>query len=393
MGSCVSLVAFLVLVVGGLCRVVVALDIGLGTTAVHRVFTSDPSLCTVPLPPPASDVVRCAPNTTATLEDAKALAWKFAPVLKFHPLERYHLQSMNTWFDEASVYLTDYRQFPNSTYNFIVANQTNRDLLGPRTFATLLNGTSSTDAEREQVLFGAPFVDGKSTADMFYTVTDYSDSLWMYNFNLYYSWNGCSNQNVALSFNGTTDVQGYLMCPAGVHEADLERMSMLVCKSDQKIKQIAYSQHAWNEVRDCQVEGQCLFDEETGNPISYVALEGHGNYPESPGNGFHVYTYFGSSLEGFPVRIGLENVALYRHLTPSLTPSLTPAISWTTLAGCTSAIARATILSARSSQPRRTSSIFLLCGRYRTRTAVSTSLSGAGPSFRATGGRRWSRHP
>ena len=126
----------------------------------------------------------------------------------------------------------------------------------------------------------------------------------MYNFNLFYSWNGCSNQNVALSFNGTTDTQGYIMCPAGVHEADLERMSMLVCKNDQKIKQIAYSQHSWSEVRDCQIEGQCLFDEETGNPISYVALEGHGNYPESPGNGFHVYYYQGSSIDGFP----LENI-------------------------------------------------------------------------------------
>ncbi len=94
------------------------------------------------------------------------------------------------------------------------------------------------------------------------------------------------------------------MCPAGVHEADLERMSMLVCKSEQKIKQIAYSQHAWSEVRDCQIDGQCQFDEVTGNPISYVALEGHGNYPESPGNGFHVYYYQGSSIDGFP----LENI-------------------------------------------------------------------------------------
>ena len=287
-----------------LCRVAVGVDVGLGTTPVHRVYTSDPSQCTVPLPPVSPDVIRCRPNTTATLEDAQTLAWKFAPVLKFHPLERYHLQSMSTWFDQASVHLTDFKEYPNSTYNFILANQTNRDLLGPRTFATLLNATSDTDAaRRERVLLGAPFVDGKSTADVFYTVTDYSDSLWMYNFNLFYSWNGCSNQNVALSFNGTTDVQGYIMCPAGVHEADLERMSMLVCKSDQKIKQIAYSQHSWNEVRDCQVEGQCLFDEETGNPISYVALEGHGNYPESPGAGFHVYTYYGSSLQGFPVRI------------------------------------------------------------------------------------------
>ncbi len=106
---------------------------------------------------------------------------------------------------------------------------------------------------------------------------------------------------LSLALRASLVRQGYLMCPAGVHEADLERMSMLVCMSEQKIKQIAYSQHAWSEVRDCQIDGQCQFDEVTGNPISYVALEGHGNYPESPGNGFHVYYYQGSSIDGFPL--------------------------------------------------------------------------------------------
>ena len=210
---------------------------------------------------------------------------------------------MDVWYDAATVFLTDFKPFPNSTYNYVVANMTNRDLLGPRSFASVLNSTKLTPEEQTRILAGAPFVDGKSTAKIFYTVTDYSDSLWLYNYNLYYSWNGCSNQAVALSFNGTDDVQNYIMCPSGVHEADLERMSVLVCKNDQKVKQIAYSQHAWTEVRDCQIEGQCLFDEATGNPVSYVALEGHGNYPENT-QGLHVYYYMGSSMENFP----LENV-------------------------------------------------------------------------------------
>jgi hypothetical protein len=270
---------------------------------VHEVMTSNSTQCTVQKPPVSPNTIQCGPNTTATLEDARAIAWKFAPVLKFHPLESYHLQSMDVWYDLATIYLTDYKPYPNSSYNYIVSNQTNRDLLGPKTFATLLNSSTTTEeAARSNALAGAPFVDGKSTADMFYTVTDYSDSLWLYNFNLFYAWNGCSNQAVSLSFNGTTDTQEYLMCPAGVHEADLERVSVLVCKNDQKIKQITYSQHAWSEVRDCQIEGQCLFDNATGNPISYVALEGHGNYPESVGDGFHVYYYQGSAIDGFPLR-------------------------------------------------------------------------------------------
>jgi hypothetical protein len=213
------------------------------------------------------------------------------------------LQDMDVWYNASQVYLTDYKPYPNSTYNYIVANETNRDLLGPKSFATILNSTTLTDEEQSEILAGAPFVDGKSTAKIFYTVTNYNESLWMYNYNLFYSWNGCSNQAVALSFNGSTDVQPYIMCPAGVHEADLERMSMLVCKNDQKIKQITYSQHAWSEVRNCQVEGQCLFDNVTGNPISYVALEGHGNYPDNDGK-FHVYFYQGGSING----VGLENI-------------------------------------------------------------------------------------
>ena len=216
----------------------------------------------------------------------------------------YLMQDMDVWYNASTIFLTNFKPYPNSTYNYVLANATNKALLGPKTFASILNSTTLTQVERDAILAGAPFdADGKSTGKVFYTVTDYSDSLWLYNFNLFYSWNGCSNQAVALSFNGTEDVQQYLMCPTGVHEGDLERMSMLVCKSDQKIKQIAYSQHAWTEVRDCQRDGQCLFDERTGNPISYVALEGHGNYPEN--SEFHVYFFQGSSVQG---QGGLDNI-------------------------------------------------------------------------------------
>ena len=205
------------------------------------------------------------------------------------------MQDMATWYNASTIFLTDFKPYPNSTFNFIEANQTNKALLGPKTFASLLNSTKITKQERQALLDGAPFdADGRSTAPLYYTVEDYSDSLWLYNFNFFYSWNGCSNQIVSLSFNGSLDTERYIMCPAGIHEGDLERVSMLVCKSDLKIKRIAYSQHGWTEVRNCEVEGDCPFDEATGNPITYVALEGHGNYPTN--DGFHVYFYQGSEL-------------------------------------------------------------------------------------------------
>lgn len=63
---------------------------------VHKITTSGPS-CSVPSPSATPKDIECAPNTTATLEDARALAWKYAPVLKFHPLEPYHLQVRLRW--------------------------------------------------------------------------------------------------------------------------------------------------------------------------------------------------------------------------------------------------------------------------------------------------------
>lgn len=53
--------------------------------------TSGPS-CSVPVSDLGAGLPACPPNATATLADAQALAWKFAPVVHFHPLERYHLQ-------------------------------------------------------------------------------------------------------------------------------------------------------------------------------------------------------------------------------------------------------------------------------------------------------------
>lgn len=44
---------------------------------------------------------------------------------------------------------------------------------------------------------------------------------------------------------------------------------MLVCKESGQIMQLGYSQHGWNEVRDCTQPGQCEFDA-AGHPVVYV---------------------------------------------------------------------------------------------------------------------------
>lgn len=108
---------------------------------------------------------------------------------------------------------------------------------------------------------------------------------------------GCSSQAIALSINGSTTVSNYIMCPPGVHESDIEHVSVLVCKSDQQIKRVLYSQHNWVEVRDCTAPNDCPFDPETGNPVTYAGLEGHANYPEE--NPLMVYMVVSGDAAGF----------------------------------------------------------------------------------------------
>ena len=142
-----------------------------------------------------------------------------------------------------------------------------------------------------------------SSADVYYTVQPYTSSdggqFWLYNYDLFFSWNGCSNQEFALAGIGTAPEQ-YVMCPAGEHECDLERLSVLVCASDFSIQYIGYNQHAWSEVRDCGAtdDGQnpCNLDSETGHPIVYTALQSHALYPED--SGFHVYFNLGPLYVG-----------------------------------------------------------------------------------------------
>jgi len=206
------------------------------------------------------------------------------------------MQSIDVWWNATQLFLTDFKPPANSSFDFILENQVNYLMLSPKTFVSILNSTNLTESERDALIAGAPFdARNESTARIFYTVADYDESFWYYNFILFYSWNGCSNQAVAFGANGTNVVSNYLMCPTGVHEADIERVSVLVCKSDLQAKQVAYSQHSWVELRDCTA-GNCPTDPETGNPVTYAGLEGHGNYPVS--SPLDVYAYQEAEFRG-----------------------------------------------------------------------------------------------
>lgn len=169
---------------------------------------------------------------------------------------------------------------------------------GCRSFASLINSTLVTEEERSDIVGGAPFEDGLSTARLYYSVAPVYDSrgpgrgqpvpgLWMYTYHIFYSWNGCSNQDFSLSLNGTRNVVQYLLCtcaaagagacpcagscprdallclpacllglenqlpgsggcpdgsagPWGVHEGDWEHIVVLVCDGDDSIQQVGW---------------------------------------------------------------------------------------------------------------------------------------------------------
>ncbi|KAK9811226.1 hypothetical protein WJX72_000256 [[Myrmecia] bisecta] len=145
----------------------------------------------------------------------------------------------------------------------------------PKSYITVL-GTPNETA----VLAGAPFDgQGRSTAKVFYNIVDSGTGAWIYNYNLFYSYNGCGNMELSLAFNGEYTAVDAYVCPIGIHEGDWERVIVTVCKGSMTPAQVSYSQHGWQQVLDCTA-GECPFDE-NGHPVSHVALNSHANYPIS----------------------------------------------------------------------------------------------------------------
>ena len=98
-----------------------------------------------------------------------------------------------------------------SAYKSMFKDKTAEILLSPRSFVSVLNSSKiSSNEHLANLLAGASFdAKNRSMAKVYYTVHDYqyNSNYWIYNFNHFYSWNGCSNQAAAISMNGTAEVR------------------------------------------------------------------------------------------------------------------------------------------------------------------------------------------
>jgi hypothetical protein len=193
--------------------------------------------------------------------------------------------------------LTDTLPAGNSTFDFMFQDMESFLLYSPKSYATVINNTNLNQTQIEAIYRGAPFdANNHSTARVAFSVDEYDGNYFVYNYNLFYPWNGCSNQAISLNINGQRNITNYIMCPAGVHEADWERVSVLVCKSDWQIKRMAFSQHYWAEERDCTVAGECTLDPETGHYATFAGLDSHANYPQP--SELKVYDYVNGNFSG-----------------------------------------------------------------------------------------------
>eukprot|EP00892_Ulva_mutabilis_P005590 jgi/Ulvmu1/3402/UM016_0019.1 len=297
--------------------------------ALHAVPTSTARLtssgipCAFPDQPQFPERPVCPP-TTLTVEDAHRLAWRFAPELRFHPLEDSFLVDPADWFADAVITAPEALldttatktcsggtcTTPATTWPDLLASpqwdSSSGTSFSAATSASTLQNPALSQERKQKLIEGASFTRrGRSTAKMTYSMfTEQDGNAWVFNYHPFYGWNGCSNQAFATPLFGSFfDVEEYYLCPIGAHEFDLEHIGVYVCPADLErngrvhlrapagqpspvrnaIRRVQYSQHAWLDEMDCEA-GECPFEEGAASfskLVAYSGLFSHALYPSA----------------------------------------------------------------------------------------------------------------
>ncbi|KAG2485330.1 hypothetical protein HYH03_015912 [Edaphochlamys debaryana] len=260
------------------------------------------------------------PRRNVSRREATRLGVRFAPILYQHPLD-------NSWLTDPPRYLEKTRKYdtrswrlvnmtkvlegddsegdgPGNTTTSIVEYLMNMEYLATMYVNATRNESTGEVSfevddgptiERKAVI--DPVVDGKLTGKVYYTVFRPRDPstgaavphAYVYTYNYYYPWNGCSNQLVATQVDGRFQAVEYAMCPDGWHEGDLEHLKVWVCEDDlyaedpaSAIRRAQYSQHGWLPDFDCDA-GECRYETDPKGVRRLVTMAGlyaHANYHE-----------------------------------------------------------------------------------------------------------------
>lgn len=231
------------------------------------------------------------------------LAVAYAPVIYFHPLEKYTLSSVENTFsnpDAGRIWsMNQENEIFDPQLNLTTLLRTSRDpVLGLKSKQYFferdiwLEMYDSPPSAR----YGDGYdSDGRSKAKIYYNAFESGNGTWTFNYYLYYEYNGEGNMGIVSSNEGPEgqNVIGYTqfqLRPYGTHEGDWESLSVMVCPPvsnadifDDNIPEplaVHYRQHSWGTISDC-TQGECKFYRDTYHPVGFCALNSHATYQES----------------------------------------------------------------------------------------------------------------
>jgi hypothetical protein len=236
------------------------------------------------------------------------LAVAYAPVLLFHPLEKYTLETVEATFRDptAGRILFDARTDDETEFDGTL-NQTAM-LLTSRDLKLALNkdrysfGRDQTKSYQAGAGFDDSTGQSLSRAPIYYNTFEFDDSAIVINYHFYYTFHGSATFGVIGSYLNETYYTSFETAPFGAHEGDWQGMSVMVCKSAVSqfltspgdstaspstspvaLLSVAYKQYESREVMDCTA-GECTLYKGTARPVGFVARGTHATYPVSAAN-------------------------------------------------------------------------------------------------------------
>ena len=113
--------------------------------------------CSVPRLDSGGQALTCPDAPPSTLDEAVANGWRFAPLVRFHPLETHFMESPDDWFETSTLYPA-----PGEGLTKEFRSQYGPDVSLLEAEELAVNNVTAFDGE------------GRSTAKVYFTVQEYA---------------------------------------------------------------------------------------------------------------------------------------------------------------------------------------------------------------------------